>query len=503
MTNYLRVPNEITLAEIRANGFALSSGMYRRVIIPNGKVKCVSDLLDVNRPFDKGVEPGSLWYMQKSTHYFIRTKALQEHSCLLYPKGEAIIPVNPRVFESPDLSDGDILMSKDSNVGECVMVDGDGWKMHMFSGGVVRLHPACDHFYFFAFLKHPLFKTQLLAMLPRGATITHAKTLWLDCLLPFPNQPDADRVIRYVSALMQVIVEKEKAIRDRSDAIHRAIKDELLTHQKPKAFVFKHPELSEIRKLGRLDAGIYDIEYKSKIWLIENYLHGSSTPDDDGFIVTPGPSLEIKLIRTRLDSDTYKPGFYALILPTNISAYGTMNAIPYLGTGKKLPLLEKGDIIFGEAGFQKGRSIVLLEGIDNCTTNAHGLYARRTDGDLTKSVFFRCIFNWYRSMRLIDLMAVGGSGGHFSPEYFDYIRIPKFPDDKQAEIVRLYHNPASPPSETPTLTTFVDWHRRWNAELGIWELDREMKNLRRTLAEVQEKIIAGDKVTVPLAGTSP
>lgn len=119
----------------------------------------------------------------------------------------------------------------------------------------------------------------------------------------------------------------------------------------------------------------------------------------------------------------------------NISEFGTINKIQYLGTKKSLPLLKKGDILFGEAGFQKGRSIVLVDEIENCTTNAHGLYARRDDIDLKKSIFFRCIFDWYRNMKLIDLMAVGGSGGHFSPEYFDYIRIPKFPNEVIDEIV--------------------------------------------------------------------
>ena len=40
-----------------------------------------------------------------------------------------------------------------------------------------------------------------------------------------------------------------------------------------------------------------------------------------------------------------------------------------------------------------------------------------------------------------------------------------------------------------TLATFVAWHREWNDNLGIWELDREMKTLQRTLDEVQEQII--------------
>ena len=175
-----------------------------------------------------------------------------------------------------------------------------------------------------------------------------------------------------------------------------------------------------------------------------------------------------------------------------------MNVLPYLGTAKILPLLKQGDIVFGEAGFQKGRSIVLIDHWPKCTTNAHGLYARRSDGDIQKAIFFRCIFNWYRTMRLIDIMAVGGSGGHFSPEYFDYVRIPKFPDDKQVEIARLYHHDAAQPAEKPTLDTFVDWHNRRNTGLGIWELDREMKALQRTLSEVQERIIEGKTVNVPI-----
>ena len=100
-------------------------------------------------------------------------------------------------------------------------------------------------------------------------------------------------------------------------------------------------------------------------------------------------------------------------------------------------------------------------------------------------------------MRLIDIMAVGGSGGH-SPEYFDYVRIPLFRTSVQARIVKLYHNPTPLPDEKPTLSTFVDWHRQWNDNLGIWELDREMKSLQSQLEEVRGAIIAGERVTISI-----
>src|SRR5579864_4671148 len=346
--DYVQVPNQITFAEMRSRDYSWSCGLYRRVIIPNPNVKTIRALLDQKRPFDKGVEPGSIWYLAESSHHLIRTKALQDHSCLVYPKGDAIAPINPRVFEDPHLMDADILLSKDSNIGECGMVDDQTLARHMFSGGVLRLRPVIDRYYLFAFLKHPLFKQQLHAMVPRGAIIRHAKSLWMDCLVPFPAKGEADPVYRYVSLLMQAIVEKEKDIRRRSDAILDTIQGELVSNQKPGLFTFQFPTLTDLRSSKRMDACIYDREYRSKIWLIENYKRGYVSPNKDGFEVTPGPSLEIKIIRTRIDSDVPRPGFYTLIVPMHISLYGTMNSIVYLGTGKNLPLLRKGDIVFGE-----------------------------------------------------------------------------------------------------------------------------------------------------------
>ncbi len=84
--NYLRVPTEVALSDVLAKKTSWSAGMYRKVIIPNGNVRPVRELLDSQRPYDKGAEPGSVWYMQRSTHYFIRTKALQDHSYLGRPK---------------------------------------------------------------------------------------------------------------------------------------------------------------------------------------------------------------------------------------------------------------------------------------------------------------------------------------------------------------------------------------------------------------------------------
>ena len=85
-----------------------------------------------------------------------------------------------------------------------------------------------------------------------------------------------------------------------------------------------------------------------------------------------------------------------------------------------------------------------------------------------------------------------------SPEYFDYLPFPKFPDNVQQDIAKLYHSPSPPPKEKLTEANFIDWHRRWNDKLGIWELDRDMKALQAQLEKVQAEIIDGKTVHIEL-----
>lgn len=496
--NYCRVPTEISIADIHAKQESLSPGMYRRVIIPTSVIKPLRDLLESQRPFDKGTDPGSVWYMKSSPRYFIRTKALQEYSCLITPKGDAIIPINPRVFSNPDLSDGDILMSKDSNIGECAIIDGNSWKGHMFSGGIVRLHPACDLYYLFSFLKHPLFKEQLHAMTARGATITHAKTLWLDCLIPFPNQKDADRVIRYVSVLMLAIIEKERTLRDRNRLIDATIQSELESNQRARRFSYEYPTISDLRKLSRLDVGMYSEQFKRKMFLILNYVGGTATYEELGFEIGRGQNLQLSCIGKSIYSEEEKPNFYRLVAPTDISEYRTVRQFRFLGNKRSLALLKQGDVVFGAEGFCKGRVVILADTVYKTISNIHGITFHHKDGDFSKGIFLGCFLGYLRDNGLVDAIGAGGSGGSLAIGYFHHVPFPKFPSDKQAAIAKLYHNPAPLPADMATLENFLDWHRRWNAELGIWDLDREMKNLQRTLAAVQEKIINGNKVTVPI-----
>jgi len=207
-----------------------------------------------------------------------------------------------------------------------------------------------------------------------------------------------------------------------------------------------------------------------------------------------GPNLAVSVIGKSLYSQEPKQGWYQLIRPKNISKYGTITQREWLGTKKRLPTVRLEDLVLGCEGFQKGRSFVLVEETERCTTNFHGTVLIGPSAELWQVIFVRCFLAYLREHGVIDWVGVGGSGGHMSPRYFDYLPFPKFPDAKQIEIAKFYHNASLPPTDIPTLDTFVDWHRRWNSKLGIWELDREMKVLQRTLIDVQKQITEGKPV---------
>src|SRR5256885_17036263 len=100
LVQYLRVPQEITLGDLKAKSTSWSAGMYCRVDIPTSHTRSIRDLID---GYDKGSNPGSMYYLEASTHHLIRTKALQAHSYLINSKGGAIASIHLRVYEGMGL----------------------------------------------------------------------------------------------------------------------------------------------------------------------------------------------------------------------------------------------------------------------------------------------------------------------------------------------------------------------------------------------------------------
>jgi type I restriction enzyme S subunit len=485
--SFIRTPQSISFNDIANKDFTLSSSQYMDVIIPNPNLIEVRDFLDrkLTRK-DLGVEVGSLSYIQKSTHYFMRTKALQSHSFLPDISSESVLPILPRTFVNMNLKEGDLIISKDSNIGEIVILDKD-YPNIMLSGAIYKLPVSKNKLYLLAMIKHRLFREQLDLLVPKGATIRHAKTLFLDCKIPMPNRNTEDAV-KFIEMLMQAIINKEKLIRAKHEKILSLIEVELSNNQKAVKFDYKHPNIEDLNAHNRLDATFHGIKHKSLIYPTLNYINGYAALTDQGFELKPGPSLEIKIIEKRIDSDFYIDGFYKLITPKQILNYGITNIDRFIGTPKTIPTMKYGDVLFGESG--TGRTMVFLEHDDITINNAHAHILRPLEDkcSLEKAICIRSVMQYYKEIGLIDCLTVGGNGGHLSPSYFNRVYIPNFPEKKQKEISILYHNPEAEYQKELTLENFLDQDEKFNASAGIYELDKTVKRLKEILDSSLEDI---------------
>ena len=209
------------------------------------------------------------------------------------------------------------------------MLDQD-YPDHMLSGGLLKLPVKENKSYLFAFLKHSLFQTQLAHIVPKGAIISHAKELYLDCEVPLPDSGDEGAVFCYVDSLVQMVVRRERQIRENEAEIHNLIEAELTHNQRLTRFKYSYPLIGDISKVGRLDAQFYGVDYQRKQFMIANYKNGSGTVEDWGFKLGRGQNLQVSAIGKSIYSSEPKANYYTLVRPTNLSDYGTVVRYEYL-----------------------------------------------------------------------------------------------------------------------------------------------------------------------------
>jgi len=347
-------------------------------------------------------------------------------------------------------------------------------------------------FYFYALTKSKFFKDQWSG---KGGIQKNTVSKERDRTY-LPKIKDL-KVITFVSILTQAIINKENLIKERHQTILKNIEQELKENQKSKKFKFEFPDINEIEEIGRFDTGLYNEAFKSLNFLVKNYKYGSVDLISRGFDWSRGTTLEQNFIKTRIDSDTYHEGFYELVLPTNISQYGFVDKSTFIGTPAKLKTISQGDIIFGGEGFGKGRTYVVVEDSNNVATNYHGIRIINKNNNLTESIFIRCFLAFWRSKGMIDYIGVGGSGGHCAPSYFHLIETPLFPENKQQEIAKLYHNEnINYQINKCTLDSFLQTDKSYNIQAGIYELDKTAKKLKSKLNEVIDDIINDRQVSI-------
>lgn len=488
---YVKTPTSISFSKIVEKDYTLSSSQYMDFVIPNPNFLYVRDFL--TRPLrrkDLGVEVGSLNYIGKSPYYFLRTKALQQHSFLPEITNETAVPIMPKCFVNMNLRKGDLIISKDSNIGEIVILDKD-YQNYMLSGALYKLPVSDKKYYLLAFIKHNVFREQLDFMVPKGATIRHAKTLFLDCKIPMPNH-NADNTIKFIELLTQAIINKEQLIKNRHENILNLIEQELLSNQKPNKFKFELPTIKEIEEVGRLDTGIYTEQFKKIKFLIQNYKNGYFYIDADK--IKSGSTPEVRFI------GNIKALKNRWVTPTHCSDYGTLSEERINLEGSNninedcillINRTSKGGIgeYVGIAGFYNYKDFG--KGHHN-----QGMY-RVFNYQTHELLFMLCFLNCSLMRKYCAGLSVGSKMKELKTEQFLQIPFPNFPENKQKEISQLYHNPNSNyQADTFTLDNFLEQDNAFNEKAGIYELDKTAKQLKEILNKAIDDIANDREVNI-------
>ncbi len=482
--------NQINIKDIIENKALLSPLNHKKVVLANKNYKLIREL--TGDKLTKGEEIGSDSYISKSHKYFIRNKSLQREHYLPYFTNDSVVPILPDRFKNLKLREGDLIISKDSNIGETVILDKD-YPNHMLSGGMYKLSVKGNKYYLLSFLKHEFFREQLNFLISKGATIRHAKSMFLDCKIPFPNQDNAKDVIRYIEILTQAIIKKEIEIKEKDNLIQEKIFNELVQNQKKNRFIYKMPDIEEIKAINRINSGIYSEYFKQQEFLIKNYKKGYKNIYEMGFKISRGQNLQVSCIGESLYSNEYRENFYTLMLPKNITYYGTVKKYLYLGNKNKLKTLKSGDIVFGAEGFEKGRSIVVFKEDNKTITNIHGITLNHENRNINLSIFIKCFLDYLRKTGLIDIYAVGGNGGSLAQGYWDVIPFPDFPDSLKEEISKLYFNPVKY-NENLTLDNFLE--KDITKESGIIQLSEQIEIIKHVIDDVFNQIIKNKNVKI-------
>ena len=487
MRTYITKPKSIKKSLILDKGFSLSGKDYR-FLKNNSKAKYISEYIE--KDFS-GKEIGSEAYMQKSRFRFLKTVNLGNNFTLETTKFEYCKPIN-KVYPKK----GDILIAKDgggNGLGEIALYNLDNEnKLDSISAGIlgVRLNEEIKY-YILGLLKTRHFKEFVDLNTPQGSTIRHSKKVALDYKIPFPttkNHEEPQKVQDLVSILVQNIIDKEEQIKAKNQKIDDLIEKELMENQNSKSFHYKLPRISEIKKEGRLDTGLYEKKIKEVEGLILNYLDGYFKISELSYKFVSGSTPE-SYIYTNKDNALWWIAVADINYGLTYSKQVKIQVPSIINN-----ILINGDILITRKGATLGKMNLYFATNILAFVN-EDIKVLRLKTKLYQKIFVGLFLNSkYGQTKLISSGSKGTKQGLTNENILSTL-IPSFPELKQQEIAREYYNQIEKNSNLK-LENYVELEKIRNSQLGIFQLNMEIFELREKLEELVDKIVNEEVIEI-------
>lgn len=472
--------NEIRISNIIENKNIMSANNYISIEI---KAKRFVPLEKLILSIDKGVEVGSNNYVSNSDFKFIRTSGLDEKKYLLKEDENSVLSISPNAFVNLNLKKDDILICKDSNVGETIILDKDYYN-YMFSSGINRINFIKDKYYTLAIMKHKKFKLQLFSMIPKGATLLHAKNLYLKCIIPYPNN---DEQKEYISNLSRIIIDKEIELKNKFNILNEIIEKELWSNSSNNITDIKYPKISQLIKINRLDTGNYTEEFTYIDSLIKSYKSGYYYIDEKN--ISGGNTPKKRVINNDKDSKYY------WITPSYIFKDGTLD-LNYRINCEKNNINHNCMLIInrtskGGFGEYVGISTYYDYNLFGKAQHNQGIYQVKNYSDI-QLIFMTSIINSSIYRKYCANLSMGSKMKELKLNNILSIPFPNFSEEKINQIVNIYYNKL--PKSSCKQSNFIKKNADWNKSAGILDLYNSIQNAKIILNESIDKIYLGEDI---------
>lgn len=472
---------QVNYNDIINNEYKLSPNNYLKVSINSNIYHQLRELVD---SVDKGVEIGSNNYVEESEFKFIRTAAISSDKYSIIVDDNSVLDVNPKSFVNFNLKLDDILICKDSNVGEVVKLNKD-LPNYMFSSGINKLNINENKDYIFGIMKNHKFKEQLVSMIPKGATLMHAKDLYLNCIIPYPTE---NSLIDYISSLVRIISNKENELENKMNMINEIIDSEILGNQKDNNYEYSYPKIANIMNINRLDTGIYTKEFCDIDNKLKNYYNGFFYLSKNN--VKGGQTPKKRVIE---ENEKLK---YNWITPTYINDDGTLN-LNYKINCEKNNINKNCALIINrtsKGGFGEYVGICSFYDYERFGPAQHnqGIYRvfNMNDRDL---IYITCLLNSRLYRKYCANTSMGSKMKELKLSNILDIPFPKFSDEKKNQISNYYYNKCQK-NDCVAENDFESVNKEWDKNAGVIDLFESIRSAKKYLNYVIDNIYENQTV---------
>lgn len=479
---YIKVPTSISFKEMQENDCCFAPSKYSR-FIPNQNIEYMSLSILCTESTNK------IQFNKKDSYHYSEIGDIDVNNGFVESNhyyGIDMPSENPKIIKQ-----GDIVISTVRTYRGGIGYITNKYENQCCSPAMIvirNVNPIITKEYLFSILRTDFFIEQILGFLNRGMYPRLDKEAMKHILIPIPKNKE---ILNYITIMTQAYLNKLDLIKNRHQSILEKIEKELLDNQKDNSFTFNLPTFNEVESVDRLDTGVYSKKFKEIDFLIKNYQYGYFFIDENN--IRSGSTPEIRYIGHQ---ENLK---YRWITPTHCSDYGTLlseriNLQGNNNINKDCILLinrtSKGGVgeYVGIAGFYH-------YGDFGAGHHNQGLY-RVFDYPINKLLFILNILNCDLMRKYCSYLSVGSKMKELKTEQFLQIPFPNFPELKQQEIAKLYHNPIEYPVSKFTLENFLELDNQYNEQAGIYELDKTSKYLKNLLNQAIESVVDDSEVAI-------